>query len=431
MSLKILATGDIHIGRRPSRVPDEIDAARFSCANMWDAIVEEAITRKVDLLGLSGDVVDAKNCYFEAIGPLERGLRRLADARIPTYAVAGNHDWDVLPRIVKAVDPEYFHLLGHGGRWEQATLERDGKPLLHVHGWSFPAGHASTSPLVDYRLPIDDFVPTLGLLHADLDASGSRYAPVSKAELRQHNLAFWLLGHVHKPQFTEDAAGPAILYPGSPQAMDPGETGVHGPWLIEVDGARSIEAHQIPLSKVCYDKIPIDLDGVADTDAAQHAITQQVGQSLADTAQRVGPAELLLARLELTGQTTACQEISRLKPRIITDTDRSFGRLTLRIEDVTNNTRPLVDLKALAEKHDPPGVLARTLLALESNGHDEAIDRLLRAARDKMLEAHRAPGYSPISGDDERYLNLDAARATLLQQGVLLLETLRAQEQTS
>ena len=112
MPVKILSTADLHIGRTPTRVPDAV-RTQSSCARMWSAVVELAIREEVDLVTLSGDVVDHANRFFEATGPLETGIAQLAAAGIDTYAVAGNHDYDVLPRIVDAVGTDRFHLLGN------------------------------------------------------------------------------------------------------------------------------------------------------------------------------------------------------------------------------------------------------------------------------------------------------------------------------
>jgi hypothetical protein len=49
---------------------------------MWQAIVERAIQEQVDLITLSGDIVDHDNRFFEATGPLEAGLTKLAAAGI-------------------------------------------------------------------------------------------------------------------------------------------------------------------------------------------------------------------------------------------------------------------------------------------------------------------------------------------------------------
>ena len=149
--MRVLCAGDLHIGRRPSRLPTHVDARPLSCADAWTRIVDHALDARADLVALGGDLVDRANRYFEALGPLERGVRRLADAGIVTVAVAGNHDHDVLPQLARALAPTLpagaFRLLGAGGTWERTTIERDGA-RLHVDGWSFPAEHVDDDPMV-------------------------------------------------------------------------------------------------------------------------------------------------------------------------------------------------------------------------------------------------------------------------------------------
>src|SRR5690554_238804 len=89
-TVRVLCAGDLHIGRRSSKLPESYSSADHGCAGAWDAIVDAALAKKVDVVALSGDLVDRANRYFEAIGPLERGLRQLAEQGIDTYAVAGN-----------------------------------------------------------------------------------------------------------------------------------------------------------------------------------------------------------------------------------------------------------------------------------------------------------------------------------------------------
>jgi exonuclease SbcD len=61
--MKLLVTADLHLGRRPSYVP-ESEAEAWSCTSVWQAVVEAAIVREVDALLLVGDVVDESNRYF-------------------------------------------------------------------------------------------------------------------------------------------------------------------------------------------------------------------------------------------------------------------------------------------------------------------------------------------------------------------------------
>ena len=54
---RILRTGDVHLGRRPSRVPIEDDAV--SVAYVWRQCIDAAIDQSVDAVTLTGDIVDA------------------------------------------------------------------------------------------------------------------------------------------------------------------------------------------------------------------------------------------------------------------------------------------------------------------------------------------------------------------------------------
>lgn len=426
MKVRVLATADIHIGRRPSRLAGAENAARYSCAQMWSNVVERAIELEVDLVALAGDVVDHENRFFEATGPLEDGLIQLAEAGIPTYAVGGNHDFDVLPKIVDTVGSEWLHLLGRSGRWEQAIYERDGKPALRIHGWSFPTATVAASPLDDYRLKDDASLPTLGLLHADLDARHSEYAPVLREELLQRPVSAWVLGHVHRPQWEPPRAGPGLLYTGSPQAMDPGETGPHGPWLVELHGPRRVGARQLAMSRVRYENLPVDLTGLGDRDELESHLTASVSQYLSDLDEETEePIEQLSLRLVLCGRTPLSSQLEILTRPMVEHFERRHRGMTARIDKVSNETSPVVDLDELAEKHDPTGVLARTLLSLQSNGSSQETADLIRKAHARMMEVHNAPAYSGLRSDAPP--TPEQARETLIRQGRLLLDTLLAQ----
>ena len=429
MVLKILATADVHIGRRPSKLSDSADAGRFSCARIWAAIVDRAIQETVDLVVLTGDLVDHDNRFFEATGPLENGLTRLAAAEIPVFAVAGNHDSDVLPRIADAVGRDRFRLLGRGGRWEEAVLERDGRPVLRLHGWSFPSDRFESSPLADYDLPLQSSVPTVGLLHGDLDAHPSYYAPVRRSELESRGVAIWILGHVHRPTFHRAASAAAILYPGSPQAMDPGETGRHGPWLIEIHGPHRVEAKLLPMSKVRYEELEVDLTDVRTEADFEARVVAQTSEYVASIGAEGGPLEHLSLRLVFSGRTALCSRVDDLSRSLEEEFEPRAESVVARIDRVTNDTLPAVDLGQLAANHDPPGVLARTLLALESGQPDESLTELIRATRQKMLEVHNASAYGSIR--DGGSPDVEAARGRLIRQGRLLLDRLLAQERSA
>ena len=50
MAFSFLATGDIHLGRRPARVPLDQDASEFAPRRAWRALVQTAIAQQVDAI---------------------------------------------------------------------------------------------------------------------------------------------------------------------------------------------------------------------------------------------------------------------------------------------------------------------------------------------------------------------------------------------
>jgi exonuclease SbcD len=427
--VKLLCTGDLHIGRRPSQTPSFLDGGRCSCAAAWEALVECAIKEGVDAVLISGDVVDRSNRFYEAFGPLERGLRRLAQAGIDTFAVAGNHDFDVLPRLVDTVGAQRFHLLGRGGVWEKGFLRRNGRVVLEVHGWSFPTEYVDYSPLQGYHLERDGTVPVLGLLHADIEQPTSRYAPVSVAELQRVPLDFWHLGHIHSPRFY-DRNGSIYLYPGCPQAMDPGETGWHGAWLLHLEGYSVVRRVRLPLSAVRYEGIDVDFEGVDGENEVETRLIQELKTHLAQIRKDDGPRlECVCFRLRVIGRTRLHRRLPEICTPLLEETpDIREGQVRAYVEKLLYDTRPAYDLEDLARGNDPPGVLARLLLALNAETLDEQYVPLLQKAQHSMRKVHTQKEYASLGADEESSIE-EAARKQLLRQGYRLLDALLAQKE--
>ncbi|HET7274569.1 MAG TPA: DNA repair exonuclease [Longimicrobiaceae bacterium] len=428
--MKILCSGDLHVGRGPSRLPDAIDAKALSCGECWGSLVDLALSEKVDLLALSGDIVDQANKYYEATGPLERGLRRLAEAAIQVVAVAGNHDHDVLPRLIADLDSDNVKFLGAGGRWERHTIVKEGVPVLHVDGWSFPSAIYRDDPLRGYASGDGDGVPVLGLLHADLDQPGSPYAPVRLPDLQRLPPSFWLLGHVHVPGLY----GNRVLYPGSPQAMDPGESGPHGPWLLELHGHGRHEIRQLPLSLVRYEVIEVDVTGATDELHVDSAVRNAVVSKLREIEiEGCGPLKYLSCRILLVGRTALHRKLLSRTDRIGSGSSIPGGSTaSALIERISVATRPPVDLNDLARVADAPGTIARLLLALESGELDAEQEKLVRQAERRAREVANSKAFSALSdsgGSSDSLVASGEIIDILKDQSYLLLDELLASKE--
>ncbi len=104
--------------------------------------------------------------------------------------------------------------------------------------------------MASYSMKENGDTPTLVMVHGDLNVTDSVYAPLPRAQMLAKGISGWLLGHIHAPMIDEPKDRCFILYPGSPQALDPGEQGVHGAVIVEFDSGRRLPIRHIPLSTV-------------------------------------------------------------------------------------------------------------------------------------------------------------------------------------
>jgi len=428
MTTRLLCTGDVHLGRRPTRLPEGVDPRALGPAEAFRRFVQLALTRRVHAAVLTGDVVDAGNRFYEAYAVLQAGVKKLLDGGVPVFAVAGNHDHDVLARLADEVDG--FHLLGRGGEWEEAAVPGDADDPVRLLGWSFPSQQVGTNPLDEGFPPVTGDDLTVGVLHCDCDVRTSPYAPVSLADLRARPVAAWLLGHIHRPQRLHDGP-PLVLYPGSPQGLDPGEPGAHGAWLIEFGRVAPPQAELVPLAPLRYERIIVPIDGVADSEGLDRAVLNAVRRQH-DTMQReLGAVRWVACRLQLNGRTALHRDLPALSLRIRTDLRMPLDPAEYFFEKVDfDAARPDFSLDELARSADPVGLLARRLLALERREPAALYESLLRQGREAIERERRAPGYVML--DDSRALIDDEyVRETLLGAGFATLDEFVAQKEAA
>lgn len=421
MTIRLLAVGDMHLGRVPARLPGALAAEilRYGPAEAWKRTVDQAIEDRVDLVALAGDLVEKDDDYFEAYRDLRAGVERLTEAGIRVVGVSGNHDVLVLPRL--AAEIEGFHLLGADGRWEALTHEK-GNERLTLHGWSFPRKQVTTSPLTGHTFERNGGVH-LGLLHCDRDQRESRYAPVRSDELRASGLDGWLLGHIHRPDAL--AAPEPCGYLGSLTGLHPGEHGTRGPWRIEIAHGRIGSVEQWPLAPLEWQRIELDLTGTDSVDDAIDRLAAAVREAeTALLARRRAPVALGL-RIRLTGRTRHAGAVAQ---RLAAETNIAASQgLHAFVEKVEVATRPEIDLDALSggRRGRYPALLAQRLLLLDRPADDENRSRLLDAARRRLeptLDQGRWNGLEPLTLSDEQLAR------RLADTGARLLEELLDQK---
>ena len=422
-TIRLLVSGDLHLGRFPARAP--VSDPDLSAEYVWELIVAYAVDQRVDALVLTGDVVDRENRFFESFGPLRRGLERLAAAGIPSFAVAGNHDFDVLPALHDSLKAKGFHLVGRGGSWETVPLLIGGQPSLFFTGWSFPSPAVNVSPLDDFEMPATE-LPVIGLVHGDLNQRTSRYAPLALADLRSEPVAAWLLGHIHKPGVEKHRNG-IILYPGSPQPLGPKEEGAHGPWLIDVDPSGGVRAEQVPFATLRFGECEVDLEGVASRDEFRNRVIAAAEDHVRKLADEFDSLKHVIYTLRYVGRTSLHREIEGLDLQVRKEIP--VGRITASITGSSIEARPALDLENLARGNDPLGVLAKLILDLDAGRADGTSAKLVRRSHEEIDLLQRKAAYSPLrSAEDFPGPDSEAIQQMLRDQALLLLDELHGQK---
>lgn len=418
MALELLAVGDIHLGRTPQGLPAGFEPERFSPRAAWLEAVEEALRRKVDAVVLLGDVVDHDRNFLEAYSPLRQGSERLLAAGIQVVAVVGNHDVEVLPRLANEITG--LRLIGRGGAWEALELGgRDGSTLRLV-GWSFPRPRVTEDPLASMPAALRGRtnVPTLGLVHGELDASASYHAPLRRSLLAACGFDGWLLGHVHQP--TLESSKDSIGYLGSLVGLDAGETGRRGPWSVRVEANGTLRLEHLPLARLRWEGLELALDANSAPEQVESQLVRLFETAANDPARQWGSAELVAVRLVVRGRCRGRREIVQRLRELGQGEPITTGSLVFFLEKLEDRTQPELDLETLSKQHHAAGGLARRLLALQAPESTEraALLRKARACEDKLRSV---PSFAlPEFGESDD----EALVRELSEQGFALLERL-------
>ncbi|MBX6363640.1 MAG: DNA repair exonuclease [Gemmatimonadetes bacterium] len=271
-TFRFLHAADLHLDTpftRLATTPPEV-AARLRDASLeaFDALVDAALARDVAFVLLAGDLWDGPELGLRAGLALRRGVERLAAHGIEVFMVAGDRDApDGWPAASSW--PEGVHVFGAAPA--SRAVVRGGERLATVHGASPSAERLSAVRGLEVR---DEARAAggvqIGLLHCDVDPrpGAAPCAACTVEELRAAGMDYWALGHAHERRVIRDGE-PWIVYPGCLQGRspEPAEAGAKGAVVVEVDGAAVRAVEFVPLDRVRFVDVTVDIQATRDLPA--------------------------------------------------------------------------------------------------------------------------------------------------------------------
>jgi exonuclease SbcD len=427
MPIRILATADIHIGKRSTYVGDGISEA--ATIHTWKAIVKTAVESEVDFVVLVGDTVDRDNRFFEAFGPLHEGFRTLSEKGITVLLTAGNHDFDVIPQLIRSGNHSNVWMLGADEKWEKWETVIRG---IHVRfiGWSFRSQYCRKQPMLDYPgFEIEQDAITIGLLHGDLGNLMSTYAPVDSGSLVRDEVDVWVLGHIHKRAVHRENS-PMVFYPGSPHAMSPKEDGGHGAVLLELEGRGSVTRRWLTLSPIRYEKFSLNLAGSKSAEDARLDLMDAITQRSRELADEHHDLYRVVYDLILTVPRTQRESWEKWRSEIVELENDIQGVCTYAVRslDVTLQTT-MEELHEISKEPTDAGELAKAILAMDSGGESPLLDMLYNGWRREYRSFKSHSIFQPLFSrresptvDDEEVMKSEIRR-----QGMRFVDTLMKQ----
>ena len=424
MSINILHLSDIHMGSGFSHGkinPDTgINTRLEDFVKTLSICIDRAISEPVDLVLFGGDAFpDATPAPYihEAFASQ---FRRLADAKIPTILLVGNHDQHsqgsggaslsiyrtlVVPGFIVGDSITTHRITTANGDIQVITLPWLNHSTLLTRPETEGLSLGEVSQLLLERLQpvleaeirrLDPEIPTvlLGHLMADRANLGAeRFLAVGKgftipvSFLIRPELDYVALGHVHKHQNLNKANNPPIIYPGSIDRVDFSEEKEDkGYVMVNVaKGEVQWEFCPLPVRPFCTIEVDVSEDENPQQtilDAIAQCLPSQIAQCLpSQTTQRLGGAEI--ASKDITDAVVRLiyklrsEQLELISTTALDQALKLAHSYTIRPELVSQLARPRLPELGLGNTLDP----LEALKAYLNNKED------LREIASDMLEA--------------------------------------------
>jgi DNA repair exonuclease SbcCD nuclease subunit len=263
---RFLHTADIHIDGPLHRLEiyegAPVNDIRQASRRALENLIDLALSESVDFVLIAGDLFDGDWKDYHTGLYFVSQVRRLGEAGIHVFIVAGNHD--AAGRMTRHLPyPDNVHVFSSH---KPETITMDTQKAA-IHGRSFPVSAVSDNLVVSYPEPVGGYF-NIGLLHTSLTGrpGHENYAPCTLSDLAARGYEYWALGHVHR--FEIAGHEPMVVFPGCIQGRHIRETGPKGCVLVTVREGLPPETVFHPLDVIRWESIDVDLTGTAGPEEA-------------------------------------------------------------------------------------------------------------------------------------------------------------------
>lgn len=278
MSLRLLHTGDVHIGAKFLRLGEKAATQRDRIRQAFTRTIDEAIERKVQVVLITGDLFDNVHPSESSILFVKKELRRLVDAGIWTIIIPGTHDRLEPGSVFETADfsGTKVHVFNEKGVSYFTIDEIDATFYANPN----VSNKSTRSPLSGFEKDPDSKYH-IALAHGSYQITGKSTPddyPITYDDISNSEMNYIALAHWHKA--ADYSVGDVVAwYCGSPEvvAIDQGDSG--SVLLVELEN-NDVRVENVMVGQTEVKAFEIDLSQIKSVEELESAIIEHSNESL-------------------------------------------------------------------------------------------------------------------------------------------------------
>lgn len=243
--VKFAHISDVHLGGWKQQPMQDINFQSFRKA------VDTCISKKVEFALIAGDLFDSAYPPIDVLKETFAEFKKLKDAKIPCFIIAGSHDYSVSGKT-------FLDVLEKAGFCKNVTdyEERDGKIVLNpslykgIAIYGFPGKKAGLEIPDLRRIKFNDTpgMFKIFMLHTTIDKAKG-LLPIDALEIdRLPKADYYALGHLHIDFQYENFVYPGPVFPNNFQELEDLQHGQF--FIVDTSSPKNLEKIEIKIKDV-------------------------------------------------------------------------------------------------------------------------------------------------------------------------------------
>lgn len=267
--LKIIHTGDIHLGAKFNSFGEKAGEQRRALCDVFKKIIDTAILEMAQIVIISGDLFDSNFPAYQTVNLVKSELRKLDEAGICVAILPGTHDCLSSDSIYKREN--FADGLSRVYVFDDESVIAKKYPELDlaIYAQANTAGKSKKDPLafLNQLETKDDAKYKIAIAHGSMQIEGKSADddwPITLRSISESGMQYVALGHWHGAQDFSFGKTKA-WYCGSPEiTYQEGKGGLGQGYILSVSIAEDVKVNPIKISEKKIEELSLDINAFSD-----------------------------------------------------------------------------------------------------------------------------------------------------------------------